>query len=267
MSDQKILTRGDLSKHPKEVADVLLQAVNTYGVPYRLLDGSHIRLYNGDREVVPFKASASRPERYTLQYLHRWLEENWQPWAEQVPEQEKVTQESLQALAEKYPGPDDDDDDTNNEPESEEQVEPEMEPEWVPYRSPRGETYGFETNGKIYRCAWCGYRKRNAQGMHLHAASHDDRDLWKRSAAAKARYRAERESNAEQKRIYLQQALSALVEHHGYAIIDPEHVPDPEEVTATAQKIEDLQAEVSRLIIERDEALARLSLVKEAFKA
>lgn len=72
----KPLTRKDLRKYPKEVADAVLEAVNERGVHYRLIDGSHMRLYNGKRGEPPFQLAASREAKYTLQYLRSWMRKN-----------------------------------------------------------------------------------------------------------------------------------------------------------------------------------------------
>src|SRR5690625_4489206 len=145
------LSRSDLRKYPREVADVLLEAVGM-GVPYRGIDGGHLRLYNGDREVMPFKVSSSRPANQTLPYLRSWLEENWHPWSEAKAETE-VTPESLSALREHWNGPDEGEDAPDPESAGERQHEAEEpESEGVEYRSSSGNAHGFHTHGTGYRC-------------------------------------------------------------------------------------------------------------------
>lgn len=253
------LSRSDLRKYPREVADVLLEAVGM-GVPYRVIDGGHLRLYNGDREVMPFKVSSSRPANQTLPYLRSWLEENWHPWSE--AKAEEVTPESLSALREHWNGPDEGEDTSDPESAGERQHEAEEpESEWVEYRSSSGNSHGFLTNGSIYRCATCGYEQDDVRGLHLHAATHAEVNPYTaKSVKAKAEHRERREMEETQQKVYLQQALAAIVEHHGYAIIEPEHVGDHRRVT-------ELEEQVASLTRERDELQTRLALLKEALEA
>ena len=240
-SEVSPLTRGDLSKYPKGVADVLLKAVNTYGVPYRLIDGSHLRLYNGDREVTPFKAAASRQEKYTLQYLNRWLMENWPRWAEDHVQDRSETSEEAEAEAEVTPEPEKPSDGDLGEEER-----------WEPHLTNSGKSHGFETNGKVYRCIHCGYQQSYGRGLHLHAATHEDPDLWYRAARGRRAARERQQAEAEETKAV--DAVRVLAAHHGLDLVDSEEVAR-------------LREEVTNLTKERDDALARLSLVKEAFGA
>src|SRR5690625_3934880 len=159
------LSRSDLRKYPREVADVLLGPVGRR-VPYRVIDGGHLRLYNGGREVMPFKVSSSRPANQTLPYLRSWLEENWHPWSEAEAETEE-TPERLSALRGHWNGPDEGEDAPDPESAGERQHEAEEpESEWVEYRSSSGKSHGFLTNGSIYRCATCGYEQDDVRGLH-----------------------------------------------------------------------------------------------------
>ena len=69
-----------LPKFDKEVIDVLARLVNNHGVRIRDVDGQHVLLYNGQRGTRPFKVSASRPARQTLDYLGGWARENVKGW-------------------------------------------------------------------------------------------------------------------------------------------------------------------------------------------
>ena len=235
------IRRQDLSAYPKSVVDVLMEAINEYGVPYRLIDGSHIRLYNGDRSVVPYKGSASRPAKYTLQYLNRWLMENWPRWAQDHAQDRSETSEEAEVEAEVTPEPEKPSDGDLGEEER-----------WEPHLTNSGKSHGFETNGKVYRCIHCGYQQSYGRGLHLHAATHEDPDLWYRAARGRRAARERQQAEAEEMKAV--DAVRVLAAHHGLDLVDSEEVAR-------------LREEVRSLIVERDEALARLALVKEAFGA
>lgn len=76
------ITARDLKGWPSAVKDMVVEAVNSHGVGWRLMDGGHIRLYAGGRGTVPFKASASRPAEDTIRRLDPWLKENVTSWAD-----------------------------------------------------------------------------------------------------------------------------------------------------------------------------------------
>lgn len=257
-TDQSALSRGDLRKYPREVADVLLEAVNTYGVPYRLIDGNHIRLYCGDREVIPFKASASREGKYTLPYLTSWLDEHWPAWAEREKEQQQQqeTEESLVALQAHFGGGAEE---TEEKPE---QQEPE--PEWVEYRNSRGKSYGFETDGSRYRCRECGHSMGTSRGLHLHAVMHSDKheEHVRKSAEAKRAKSEERRLREQQERedARIFESLQMLAEHHGYSLL-------PKGESVPSEEVESLREQVETLTREKGEIETRLALVREAFSA
>lgn len=76
----RITTGGDLKMFPGPVATIIRDAINDHGLTYRMLDGGHVRLYTGDRSVVPFKVAASRPAEHTLRRLVPWLAEHVPTW-------------------------------------------------------------------------------------------------------------------------------------------------------------------------------------------
>ena len=76
------IERAELTRFPDSVAEVIMAAVNEHGVGYRSLDGQHVRLYNGDRDVRPIKIAASRPGPHTLRRLLKWLAVNVPTWKE-----------------------------------------------------------------------------------------------------------------------------------------------------------------------------------------
>lgn len=252
------IRRQDLRGYPKSVVDVLMEAINTYGVGYRLLDGRHLRLYCGDRDVIPLKVSASRPAEYTLPYLTGWLTENWKPWADR----EQVSKSSLDALASRYPGQGDDDTSTEEKVEEPEPT-PTEDDDWKPYVSGSGKSHGFLTNGTVYRCETCGHEQPYSRGLHLHAVMHDEdrkQEFVRKSVEAKRSYRDEQRALEEQREAHLNAALAALAEHHGYALV-------PIAEAGLQQEVESLREQVKTLTEQKEEAEARLALVREAFGA
>lgn len=253
------IRRQDLRGYPKSVVDVLMEAINEYGVPYRLLDGRHLRLYCGDRDVIPLKVSASRAAEYTLPYLTGWLTEHWKPWAER----EQVSESSLAALASRYPGQGDD-------ASTEEKVEADApaaesteSDDWKPYVSGSGKSHGFLTNGTVYRCETCGHEQPYSRGLHLHAIMHDEdrkQEYVRKSVEAKRSQRDEQRALEEQQEAHLSAALAALAEHHGYALV-------PLAEAGLQQEVESLREQVKTLTEQKEEAEARLALVREAFGA
>lgn len=254
------IRRQDLYAYPKSVVDVLMEAINEYGVPYRFIDGSHIRLYNGDRSVIPYKASASRPAKYTLQYLHRWLEENWEPWTKR----EQVSETSLAAPDSRYPG-------QGDAPAAEKTPEADApaaestgDDDWKPYVNGSGKSHGFLTNGTSYRCETCGHEQPHRRGLHLHAVMHDEdrkQEYVRKSVEAKRSKRGERRALEEQQGAHLSAALAALAEHHGYALVPLA------EAGISKEEVERLREQVEKLTKENEDLEARLALVKEAFGA
>lgn len=84
MSRSSGLSRKELSVFPRQVADVVLRAVNEHGVTYRMLDGGHLRLFTGDRRQRPIKVSAKRPTQATMRRLIPWLVRNVPSWDERL---------------------------------------------------------------------------------------------------------------------------------------------------------------------------------------
>lgn len=72
----------DLRAFPRDVARVIVDAARDHGVQVRVLDGSHVRLYNGNRDILPLKVSAQRPAELSLKFLLPWLTDNVPSWAD-----------------------------------------------------------------------------------------------------------------------------------------------------------------------------------------
>lgn len=83
----------DLKKYPQPVIDLICEAINEHGVPFRVLDGGHLMLYSGDRSDPPFKIAAVRPHQATLRRMIPWLEANTS-WQRPGPIQTSVPQVS-----------------------------------------------------------------------------------------------------------------------------------------------------------------------------
>lgn len=243
---QRISTR-DLAFHDRSVAEVVVNAVNNYGVRIKIIDGSHFMLYNGDPNVRPEKISKSRPKEETTNRLLRWLSRNVPGWDDR-----KVGEEDLAALRDRFNGPADEPEPTDPEPEPTEPETP-----WVDAISTSGKDWGFETNGTVWRCKHpgCKYQQTEARGLHLHAVKHTEEPGKLQSAAADTR-RERRERN---KRA-VQQSLVILAAAHGFTLADDETIK-------AAKETAKLRAEVEKITKERDEAVARLALIQEAMRA
>lgn len=225
-----------LRKFPRQITKVITEAVNKHGVTYRMIDGSHIRLFCGDRNVIPIKIAAERPAEYTMGYLIRWLEENIPSWTER-----DVTPEEVETLAEVV----------NTRPvkvravvDSPAEVESTGEQEASTQPAPP------PIPGDLI-CTWpgCGRENKTAGGYRMHWAGHTGE---KKKQAAKAT--ASNALRREQKKVIATQAISALAELHGIKI------------GADERRVKALEAKVEKLTKERDDALARISLMNEAFK-
>lgn len=71
------LTHAKIRKFGKPVRDLLVLAVNTHGIDYRLQrDGQHVLLYSGRVGESPYKVSSSRPPEQAVEYLRTWLGEH-----------------------------------------------------------------------------------------------------------------------------------------------------------------------------------------------
>lgn len=174
----------DLSKYPRPVAKIIAEAVNKHGVDYRDQDGSHLRLYCGDRKVIPIKIAASRDAEHTLRYLIPWLEQHVESWL-----QADVTTEAIETLAEAV--------NTTPKPVRAKPVTEADEPK--------------------FKCDWkgCSFVAKNAAGLRMHIAGHTGE---KKKHAAKSAETAR--LRREQEKIVAEQALAALAELHGLKVSD-----------------------------------------------
>lgn len=238
----------DLAAYPRPVARVIAEAVNKHGVGYRLMDGGHIRLFNGDRGVTPRKVSAHSKEQVSLRRLLTWLETNVATWPK-----DEVTPLAVETLAEVIntsPKPAR----TRGTPVT---ATTETTEEWTPVK------YGFEQNGDTFRCTTCGYeRTGNNRGLHLHAAKHDDSGSQSENGKKGGEARALR---AQQRKVHRQEAVRILAEQNGLKVVEKD--VDLKAVAKSEKEMARLQAQVEKLTTERDELRARLDLMKEALRA
>lgn len=246
----------DLRAFPRPVAKVVTEAVNKHGVPYRTQDGSHLRLYCGDRGVTPLKISAERPAEHTLRVLIPWLEQNVKSWLET-----DVTKASIETLAEVVntsPKPVKAKPVVASEPEAEVEVS-EPEPVLLEDGTQSSFSPGLDIPEDLV-CRWegCGRQAKTTSGYRMHWAGHTGE---KKQHAAKGveTYRL----RVEQERVVATQALAALAELHGLKIGDTE---DSEKTKRLEKQVKELSAQVETLTRERDDALARVSLLNEAFR-
>lgn len=123
---------------------------------------------------------------------------------------------------------------------------------WKPHVSKSGLSFGFETNGKVFRCTECGHTQDQSRGLHLHEAKHTGRS----SEYAAAGGRGHRKEPVADLRVASEEASASYVE----ALKTLAGGLGMEVVPKGAKPY----AEVVR---ERDEALARLSLLREALEA
>lgn len=238
----------DLVQFPRPVAKVLTDAINKHGVGYRLMDGGHIRLFCGDRQIVPIKVSASRDAEHTIRYLVPWLEEHVESWL-----QGEVTPDVIKNLAElknSRPVPAtpvvSTDSPASDEPTGEQKPS-----------TPDGKGEAMSAALKIPAdlvCQWpdCGKKMKNTSGYRMHWAGHTGE---KRQHAAKGAETA-RLRRSQESAIALA-ALTAIADLHGITIGGSK---------ALEKKVSELEAKVATLTRERDDAIARVELLNEAFK-
>lgn len=244
------VTRSDLTAFPRPVQDVLLEASSTDGIEIKMLDGRHARVLNGDREVRPIKVSGSRPAEHTLRRLEPWLDRYAEGWRE---ENRRVNTSVGTALEEAV---------RRKKEEITVEADSVEEPsgfvpdpsEWLPYVSPSGKDFGFDTDGKQYRCRKCGFLKSRVQGMHLHEAKHTGAaSKWASTAGKRSKRTKPKPTRAEPKKVTISEgdalvALRDLADHFGMQL-----VPKGEDTEALRKEL--------------DEAKARLALMREAMEA
>lgn len=243
------ITGRELSKFPRPVVKVLTEAINKHQVKHRILsDGVHLRLYCGDRDVVPIKVAASRPAEHTLRYLLPWLEENVESWSRR-----EVTEDTVKDLAEAL------------------NTSPKAAPEPVVERkepTPGWESasHGFETNGKKVRCTVCGFEREGTskQGLHLHSMKHTNPEAIKERARSAGENRSLRRKQAVTMR---REAVRVLAKQNGLIVIEKDQAGDLKEVERLRKEIESLNHKVEVLTEQRDDLRARLDLMKEALRA
>lgn len=232
----------------KPLAQLFAEAINDHGVGYRRMDATHLRLFCGDRSVMPFKASRSRAVEDTTQNLLKWLSRNVPTWDTRniKPETLEVLRDTINGVQEEAM--------TTTTP----TPTPPTETLWVPVETSTGNSWGFETNGTTYRCTECGFTQQYRRGLHLHNAKHTGRASELAMVAA-----ASHKSNVEKNRMLVTQALTVLAAAHGYGLTEG----DAKGVEALTKELDAVKAELIKVTNERDEVKARLSLIQEAMKA
>lgn len=233
----------DLSKFPRPVARVVAEAVNKHGAKVRMMsDGVHLRLMNGNREVLPCKVAASRPPEHTMRYLIPWLEQNIPSWT-----QGEVSKEAMEALRETVTS-------EPKERKAEMKTTDKADVKPITTKTPEPEQKFMAVEvPKDLVCRWpdCGRKAKTPSGYRMHWAGHTgEKKKHAKKGAETARL------NRDQSKVVAMQALSALAEMHGLTIGEGGGV----------KRIKELEAQVKALTKERDDALARVALLNEAFK-
>lgn len=246
----------DLNGFPRPVAKVIIEAVNQHGVVYRKLDGTHIRLYCGDRNIVPLKIAGVRPAEHTLRYLLPWLEENIPTWSTR-----DVTADSIKDLAAVVnTSPEVDSSpaaDTGGDSQAAEE-EQDTSTQWVDHK------YGFETDGTNYRCKTCGWTREDARGLHLHADKHENPEAIQKRAEAG---NAAKNLHHSQRAVMRKEAVRVLAQQNGLVVFDKEDAPSAKEFARLNAEIERLTAEAEKWKNKAGELQARMDLLKEAMRA
>jgi len=216
-----------LKTYPRAVAEVVKEAVNEHGVEFRVIDGGHLRMYCGNRDVIPAKINHNSPEQHILRKLLPWLEENVPTWKDRNT---KVTAQAVEILAEVV--------------------------NTTPRPAPKPVVEQAEQGFKCLRPG-CGFVAKSAAGLRMHEAGHTG-EKSKQAKKASETYRLRRE----QEKIVAQQALTALAEMHGLQVVDR-----GTNAKALEKRTADLEARLEKVTAERDELKARMDLMKEAFRA
>lgn len=71
MTETHRLERGEMSKYPRPVTDLVLYLVNDQMIRYKWVDGDHIALYPPDGLGRPFKISPKRPAEIQVEFIER----------------------------------------------------------------------------------------------------------------------------------------------------------------------------------------------------
>lgn len=277
------MKRADLRAFPRPVQDILLEADGLEGVEVKLLDGSHARLLNGDRAVRPIKVSGSRSAEDTIRRLVPWLERNVPAWAqreeskmastiaEMVPEvvddlQRVVSPgrkefrcaygcdlefDSAREMNDHYDERHRDDSGHSDTP---------TPSRWRPYVSSSGRGFGFETDGQTFRCTSCTYTQETRNGLHLHEAKHTGKAAEYAAAGGRGG-RGSSKSRAKPKTVA---GLEGASEEATTSYVEALQVLASGLGMEVVPKGAKSYAEVVR---ERDEAVARLDLMREALGA
>jgi hypothetical protein len=256
-NESPTVAASDLKKFPRPVQTVLKEAINGHGVAYRLLDGGHIRLFCGDRSVVPIKVAAQRPAEHTLRVLLPWLEKNIPAWTQR----KEVSVDQLDALAQVING-DSSPAPTGGAVAEEEPVEPTSSddpPEgWSEWK------FGFITNGEIYRCNYpdCDFERPGATGLHFHEQK--KHKMTPEQVSNQSRSAAEmRALQRAQRKAMQKEAARVVAESFGWVVVDG----DAKTVDGMQKEIERLTAQVEKLTKENGDLEARVALIRESLKA
>jgi len=281
------LEMRDLRKFDPDVARMMCELVNVYGIRHRIAkDGVHVFLYppEGTR---PFKVGASRPGTSQMRYLERWATEHVAP---------TLRENQVQALAAKFNDPNKRTrgsrtvkavpEPTATEPTPEPEVpEPEPTPEPtgeppIPFGEDEEAPLGYHQHLTVrenkatnwweadrivegsptnYLCKSCDFTAVSlAQGgaahQRVHSMTAEERfEISQRGHLAKDHEKIGR-------RIKVRNAVQVLIEDYalrGLSGEDDKH----------AKQVEKLTEQLAKVTAERDELKARLDLLREAMRA
>lgn len=345
MNDGVRFTGNSVPALSRLLAKTIASAVNEHGVRYRVLDGSHVRLYCEDRSVRPIKVAAARQEVYSMKHLLAWLEANVPSWPKR-----DVSPTDLEALAAvvntapralrqrkvaivenridgvpvtgvKVPLTLDQTvgsiapftaemDRRKAQPKAarhmdaatrramavhagatraaeikDEREEPAVAEKaargWRVHVAPSGRSFGFETDGSVFRCMTCGWTKDTGVGLHLHEASHTGLASKNAALAGKAKRRkpvkaaepteaalpvAQEPAEPEvalrvaQERTMLQSAVLALAAAHGIDF-DPE--PYDSKIESLTDELAQVRKTLEAIVHQRNDLQAKLDLMRE----
>jgi hypothetical protein len=245
MTDTRI-TPDKLKTFPRAVAKVVMEAVNDFGVTYRVIDGGHIRLYCGNADVIPAKINHTSPEQHILRKLLPWLDDNVEGWTSRNDKPTAVAVALTEALARK----EETDSPASSEPAGEQD-------------GSTPDQHGFIIEDGIYKCVHCDHTQPKGQGRYLHGLKHRNPEEIRKMQKSAGEGRSLKH---DQRVVMRREAVRVLAEQNGLVVFEKGQV-DAKSTARLQRQVTELEAKVERLTAERDEARARLSLITEAMKA
>jgi hypothetical protein len=271
------ISRNNLRAFHSDLQAVIVLAVNEYGVRYRL-NNNNILLYAPDgTDILKINArNTTRDVRKVRTWFARHvvgIDEKGNPINPLVKDpmvviddvDKRVDRVALKELAEVLNGPEHPvEDKPEPEPEPEaviEEPEPEVsseEPEWVQYRTRDAAYPNWETDGTNYRCVHCGWitDSNKSLGGHSRMRHRDTEDIHGPEARAKA--------NETRKAQRLIENIETAVEYLASSIGMSLASDRTAELEAEIATLRERCGEIEAITRERDDALAKLALIKEA---